>query len=358
MANSALILLAVLVVPTASLVAPCKKHSFLQRGDPADSETIEGDDCGNVGQIVGKWAKSKKVGELAGKAKAAVMGANLASENTAKAVAQAKSLGEKAGLDGKMPVGVKLAAEVAEKAGTAASDAATKLETTADTFGGKFADFAKDISDDDMIKLKKETEEATVASEDAIEAAEKALKKAAEAKAEAMKSSEGALKLIEATLADTTKLGEEAGEVAQKSKHAAGDIDDLVTKSEAAAGKLDDKIADAKEQKPVWEAYKDELKGRETAAADSATAVRDAVDELDTAAKDMADAAKTLADVKNDALSAPNKLLGQSGNLDKAGEEMRKTETKLATLKGKVQTLAKDGKRLADKVAETNKRLK
>jgi len=358
MAKSALILVVMLVVPTASLVSPCKKRSFLQRGDPADSKTIEGDDCGNVGQIVDKWAKSKKVGELAGKAKAAVMGANLASENTAKAVEQAKSLGEKAALDGKMPVGVKLAAGVAEKAGTAASDAATKLETTADTFGGKFADFAKDITDDDMIKLKKETEEATVASEDAIEAAEKALKKAAEAKEEAMKSSEGALKLIDGTLADSTKLMTELKEVSQKSKQMTGDIGDLIKKSEAAAGKLDDKIADAKEQAPVWEAYKDELKGREKAADDSSKAVGDAIDDLTSAADGMGGASETLADVKKDALSAPNKLLGQSGNIDKAEEAIRKTETKLAALKGKVQTLAKDGKRLAEKIKETNKRLK
>jgi len=138
--------LLILALPVASyMVDPrtgCKKVSLLHRGDPADSKTIDGDDCGNVKQINGMWAKSKKVGGLAGAAKAAAMGAEQAATNTGDAAASAKKLGEAVGLKGKIPEGVKLAVEAAEKAGKAASKAATDLTATADTFSGKFADFA------------------------------------------------------------------------------------------------------------------------------------------------------------------------------------------------------------------------
>lgn len=355
------IILALLLGSAASLVARpftgCKKVSLLHRGDPADSKTIEGDDCGNVNQIVGKWAKAKKVGGLAGAAKAAVMGADLAAKNTGDAVEQAKALGKKAGLKGEIPAGVKLAADSADKAGKAATKAAATLGTTADTFGGKFADFAKAISDDDIIKIKKETEAAVVAAEDATEAAERALKMAEEAKAEAMKSSAGALKLIEGTLADTTKLSTMVGDVSQKAKHAAEDVGDLIKKSKAAAKKVDGKMKDAKEQKPVWEAYKSDLEGREKAAEGSQKAVTDAIKDLAAAAKDMDGKAKTLQGVKDKALSSPNMLLGQSKNLGDAEESIRKTESGLQALKMKAGTMMQDSDRLASKIQETTKRL-
>jgi len=90
MARTAAILLTLLAAPSVALVAKpftgCKKVSLLHRGDPADSKTIDGDDCGNVQQIVGKWAKSKKVGQLNGAATAAVNNAKQASTNTDDAV--------------------------------------------------------------------------------------------------------------------------------------------------------------------------------------------------------------------------------------------------------------------------------
>jgi hypothetical protein len=102
MVSSSVIFVATLAV-AAALLTPehklqftgCKKLSLLQRGNPANSKTIEGDDCGNVKQIVGKWAKSKQVGKLAGAASAAVSGANLASKNTDDTIAAAKALGKK-----------------------------------------------------------------------------------------------------------------------------------------------------------------------------------------------------------------------------------------------------------------------
>merc|ERR1719409_502798 len=155
------------------------------------------------------------------------MGADLAAKNNEESVKQAKALGEKVGLDGKIPESVKLAAEVAEKAGKAASEAAAKLGTTTDTFKGKFDDFAKAVSDDDMIKIKKETEETTVAAQDAIDAAGRVLEKAAKAKEDAMKNSAGAVKLIESTTAETDKLAKQAQEISQKSEHAVKDVDTM-----------------------------------------------------------------------------------------------------------------------------------
>lgn len=355
------ILLALLVVPAVGLLtrpsSGCKKVSLLHRGDPADSKTIEGDDCGNVQQITTKWAKAKKVGGLAGKAKAAALAADKEAKNTEDAVKAAKALGEKVGLDGKIPESVKLAAEVAEKAGKAASEAAAKLGTTTDTFKGKFDDFAKAVSDDDMIKIKKETEETTVAAQDAIDAAGRVLEKAAKAKEDAMKNSAGAVKLIESTTAETDKLAKQAQEISQKSEHAVKDVDTMVKKSKAAAKKVDDKMKDAKEQKPVWEAYKADLEGREKEAEDAGKAVTDQIKKLGDATKDMGDKAKTLKDVKDKAQSTPALALGQQKNIDAAEESIRKTESELDFLKGKVGSMYKATKRLEAKIKETTDRL-
>merc|ERR1719484_410421 len=172
-----------------------------------------------------------------------------------------------------------------------------------------------------------------------------------------MKSSAGALKLIDGTLATTTDLSKQAGEAAQKSKHAAEDVGDLVKKSKAAAKKIDGKIKDAKEQKPVWEAYKKDLEGREKAAEDSAKGVTDAIKDLESAAKEMDSKAKTLKDVKDKGQSSPNALLGQNENIDACEAEIRNTERLLEHLKGKVGTMMKDSERLAGKIAETDERL-
>jgi len=330
----------------------------LHRGDPADAKTIEGDDCGNVKQIVGKWAKSKKVGGLAGAAKAAVMGADLAAKNTDDAVSRAKDIGKKVGLKDEMPQSVKLAAEEADKKSKAATKAGSTLKATADTFKGKFDNFAKDISDADITKIQEETQAAIDAADDAKEAGERALAKAAEAKEKAMKSVDGALKLIESTLADSTKLSKDVGVAAQKSEQAVKSVGDLIKKSKDAAKKIDKKAKDAKEQKPVWEAYKSDLEGREKAADQSSKDVTAAVKDVNSAKSDMDSKAKTLQGVKDAGQSAPNVLLGQTKNIDDAEAAIRKTETAFAALKSKVQTMMKDSERLAGKIEDTNKKLK
>jgi len=366
MATSTMFMLAMLAVPAVGLLAPtkqqpftgCKKVSLLHRGDPADAKTIDGDDCGNVKQIIGKWAKSKKVGGLAGAAKAAVMGADLAAENTDDAVSQANAIGKKVGLKDTIPESVKLAAAAADKASKAATKAAATLGTTADTFKGKFGNFAKDISDDDITKIQEETQAAIDAADDAKEAGDRALQKAGEAKEKAMKSVDGALALIEATLTDSKKLSEDAGVASQKSEQAVKSVGDLIKKSKAASTKIDGKIAKAKEQAPVWKAYKADLAGREKAAEQSGKDVTAAVEALGSAKDDMDAKAKTLQGVKDAGQSAPNVLLGQSKNIDDAEAAIRKTETTFAALKAKVQTMMKDSGRLAGKIDDTNKRLK
>jgi len=310
-----------------------------------------------VQQIVGKWAKSKKVGQLNGAATAAVNNAKQASTNTDDAVKRANALGAKVGLKGEVPVAVASAAKVAGKASDAATAAATKLKTTSDTFSGKFGNFAKAITDDDMVKIAKETEEAMVAAEDASEAAERVLKKADGAKDAAMKNSKGALALINGLIADTTKLSTGAGEAGQRSGEAVKDVGALVKKSKAAATKLDGKIKKAKEQAPVWEAYKADLEGRQKAAEDSAKEVTDAVKALNTADGDMDKQTKTLQGVADKAQSSQNAALGQTKNIGDTEESIRKTEAALLALKGKVGSMIKDTGRLADKLAETDKRL-
>jgi hypothetical protein len=331
-----------------------------KKGDPADSKTIEGDDCGNVKTIVGKWAKSKKVGGLAGSAKAAVLNADTAAKNLDDAIKQAKALGKKVGLEGKMPEPVKLAAESAEKTSKAATKASTELTTKLDKFKPKMASFAKEISNDDMVELKKATTEAITAAEDAAEAAERVLGKAEEARKKSLKSSDGALKAIGVAVEEAGKLSTVAGKAAQKSKHAAEDTADLVKKAKDAAKKIDDKIKDKDtgDQKPVWEAFKDDLKGREEAADESAKDVKKAIKDLEDAQKDLDDKAKTIKEVKDNAQSDPKEALGQTKNIDAAEESTRKLEAALDKLKGKVGSMMKDATRLEAKLEETAKKLK
>jgi chromosome segregation ATPase len=367
-----LALLLLLIVPSSSLsVSPnqkpftgCQKKlllSQLRREDPknpADSETIEGDDCGNVKTIIGKWAKSKKVGGLAGSAKAAALGAATASKNTDDAVTQAKEAGKKFDANGDVPESVQMAADVADKASKAASGASTSLDTKLSTFKGKMGEFAKEVTDEDMASLKEETDKAIVAASDADAAAERVISKAEEAKKKSLESSEGALKVIDGVLTDTGKLSDEAAEAMQKSKHAASDVDDLITKSKAMATKLDGKIADAEEQAPVWEALKSDLEGRESAAEDSKKAVDDAIKDVDTAKTDMDDKSKGLKDAKEKAQGAPKELLGKTSDIDAAEESARKTEKALVALKGKMGTMMKDAERLGAKTKEAGKKVK
>lgn len=361
MVRSTLAVMLLLAVPAASLLTKpftgCKKVSLLHRSDPADSATIEGDDCGNVKQIIGKWAKSKKVGELNGKAQAAALAADYAFPNIMDQAMAAQTLGEKVGLNGEVPSGVKSAAEAAMHAAYAMATAGSSLKGTSDAFKAKFGGFASAISDDDMVKIKEETEKLNTAVQDTMDLAARATQKADEAKEAAMKSSKGALALIEGLLADFSKLSKEVGEVSQKSKHAASDVTALIAKSKAAATKLDTKIGDAKEQAPVWEAFKSDLQGLEAAADESVKDVDAAIAALEAANTNMEAKAKVLQDVKDKAQSDSNSLLGQSETIGSSEESIRKTESELLALKGKVATLMKDSARLEDKIKTTNAKL-
>lgn len=336
----------------------CRHISLLSRGDPADSETIEGDDCGNVKQIVGKWAHAKEVGGLAGKAEAAKMGAELASKNTEAAANDAEAVGKKVGLKGEVPEGVKLAVKEAKEASKKAGGKATDLGVTVDTFKGKMGEFSEDVSNDDLVKLKKETTEAIEASGDAKDAAERVLAKAAEAKKDAMKNADSALAMIKDVTGTAEPLVEKAVVIGQKSTHAAEDAATLVKKADTISGKLKDKAADAKEQKPVWEAMDSDLKGRADAVTESEDDVKEAVKNLDKAADALKGKSKSLKETALKATGDPKKALGQSKNLDEAEEAVRKTEAELDILKGKVTTLMGDVKNLDKKIKESEAKLK
>jgi len=361
MVGSTLAAMLLLAVPTASLLTKpftgCKKVSLLHRSDPADSETIEGDDCGNVKQIIGKWAKSKKVGELNGKAQAAAMAGHNAFPIIADQVLAARTLGEKVGLNGEVSSGLKSAADAAMDAADNMATDASNLHGTSKAFKGKFGGFASAISDDDIIKIKEETEKMNTAVQDTMDLADRATQKADEAKEAAMKSSKGALVLIKGLLADSSKLSTQVGEVSQKAKHAAADVTALIAKSKAAATKLDTKIGDAKEQAPVWEASKSDLEGLEAAADESVKDVDAAIAALEAANTNVEAKAKVLQDVADKAQSDSNSLLGQTENIGSSEESIRKTESELIALKGKVATLMKDSSRLENKIKTTNAKL-
>lgn len=84
--------------------------------NPADSETIDGPDCGHVSKIIGKWGHAKKVGVYAGSARAAVMNADNAIRNTDDAVEAAEKVGKEVSEDGKVPSSISGAAGDAKDA--------------------------------------------------------------------------------------------------------------------------------------------------------------------------------------------------------------------------------------------------
>merc|ERR1719428_2809025 len=74
--------------------AGCREdpNAHIVPANMADSEIVEGPDCGNVKKIVNKFAKSTKVGKLSGEATNAITGA----ERAAAEAEDAKEATEKA----------------------------------------------------------------------------------------------------------------------------------------------------------------------------------------------------------------------------------------------------------------------
>jgi len=361
---SVVFVLTLLAVSASGLVhspfTGCRGVSLLHRGsgNPANSKAIEGEDCGNVQQIVGKWDKSKQVGDLAGTAKAAMTGADLVSKNSDDAVSRSKDLGKKIGLNGKIPTGLALAIGAVEKASKALSTASSTLKQTTATFKGKFSNFAKDVTDDDIMKMKKETKAANAASDKAHEVVTRMLKKAADAKKASMNTGTGALNLITATLADASKLSKKIHGISESAGVKNKDLADLLKACKGANKKLNGKIKVAKEQAPVWKAYKADLNGRKRTANKSRKAFIKATKALDKAVRRMDGESSGLQGVLDKSQSEPNALLGQNKNIAAAEEGLRKTEQAFAALKMSVQTMMKDGARLKEKLEETEKRLK
>jgi len=361
MARTAAVLLACLMaMPALALVKP--------KENPANSKTIEGKDCGNVKSIIGKWAKSKKVGELAGNAKAAIDSAKQASTNADAAVKAAEALGKKVGQDGKAPSSVTDAAKVATAASTAATKAAIGLKTLTSTFKGKFDDFAKAVSNDDIVKMEKDTIAANDAAQDAVDATERVVEKAEEAKAAAMKNTAGALALIKAQITASAELstkimGPTPVGIIQKTGFAVKDLDTIIGKSEKLVAKLDKKAnaKDTKEQKPVWESYSDAVTNAQKAAEDARDAVGDdskgAIKDVITAHDAMKKEEESLQKVADAAQSSQSAALGQAEAVAAAEAAVRETEEKLSTMMGKVMSMKKTEESLVAEMKDRSDRL-
>merc|ERR1719265_460017 len=96
----------------------------------ADSEIVDGPDCGNVKVVVAKYGKSTAVGKLGGETRNAISGAERAAAAANEADEKATKAAEAArGVGGKKAEG---AAEDAEKAAEGAGNAAADAETAAE----------------------------------------------------------------------------------------------------------------------------------------------------------------------------------------------------------------------------------
>jgi len=352
---SKFLLLAVLVASTTSLVVR-KGQTDCGGADPADSTTIDGDDCGNVKQIIGKWAKSKKVGSLNGAATAAINAATETAQNTDDAISRATTLGEQVGLGGHVPSAVASAAAVAVKASTAVTAAATALKTTSQTFKGKFGNFAKAVTDDDIIKIKKETREATEAKEDAEAAATRVTAKAAEAKEKAMKSSAGAKQMIEGLVKTMKTLSDKAGQATQTIEKQAKDTAAMAVTAGEYKTTLDTEAAASKEQAPVWQAYKDDLVRRESGAKEQSAAAVALNTKLTQAVAAMNVIAKDFQATLVSASSDQNAWLGQAEKISTAEQAIRGSDQAFANLQKPMQSLVKDNSAFDKKLKATHEK--
>lgn len=355
-AMTAALMFTMLVVPTAGLVTKPGCQSFLQRKqNPANSKNIEGEDCGNVNNIIGKWAKSKKVGNLAGAAQAAANEVEQAAKNAEAATNAAEKLAK--AWSSSVPKALKAVIKVSSEAYGAANTAASGLKTAVTTFKGKFGDFAKTVTDADMVAMKAKITAAKVAAKDATAAAARATLKAEENKAATMKTSAGVEKAATKLIAEMTKLSESNVKLLAKS-----------TEDQKSAVRMTGRVPDLSktiknsgDQKPVWEAYKADL-------AKQVEVVNAAKGKVAAAEKAAQKAAKTLfgEEGRMGALvttkeqqtlrseSDSSAALGQGKDLDEADAEIRTYKQKVADLVAKLASMNK----LADKLEATTKKIR
>jgi len=356
-------MLRAVVVVTAWLQASWPADALVtQRGredpekDPEYSKLIKGPDCGHVKQIIGKYQKAAKVGKVAGTARGVITQADIAAGKVDAAVTRAKEIGKSLG---ELPKAIKEAISSAEKAAKEASTASAALDTELETFKTKVSGSdisGADVTDEDMVKLKKAAEAAKDAGGAAFASAERVLSKAEESEKAAKEKSEESAGKVRILMSMAGPLLEKLPKATQEAGWAVDKADATATKADDTLKKVEDKIKDAKDQKPVWEALKEGIKGHVDGVKEmkepmkkAQTAVSDAEKALQEAVKPLKEALKTAA--------GGGVVSDISEDLTKAEKATDKASQALTALKGKQDSLVKSHDRLKSELEAAEKKL-
>jgi chromosome segregation ATPase len=356
--------LAAFIGAAAVLLADAKLTVRREDPDPerlADSDVIDGPDCGHVKQIIGKWGKAKKAGKLAGEAKGAVMQADKAANIVDKVITRAENIGKEIN-DGDIPDSVKRPADHAKDKSTEASNKAGELDTMVGAFKNKITEHefsAKAVASGDMSDLKKKTVEVNDAIKDSYDAAERALSKAQDEKKKALKDAGKALKILKATFDKAEPLIKDSKELAQKSTHAMEDGEDIASKAEGVVSDVRSHADEADDQAPVFRVLADNLEAMKESVTTAKDSLNTAIGEMETAADDLqthaddlksaiehGDAGETEA-VQSQATEVPE----IEGALDKLSSEITSVKSHAKNLLERIDLLKKDMKNAEKKIA-------
>jgi len=326
---------------------------------PEYSKLIKGPDCGHVKQIIGKYSKAAKVGKLAGSARGVITQADIAAGKVDAAVSRAKEMGKSLTKDGELPKAIKDSIASAEKAAKEASKASATLDTELETFKKKVSGSdisGADVTDEDLVKLKKAADAAKDAGGAAFASAERVLSKAKETEDAAKEKSEQSTGRVRVLISTAEPLLEKLPKAAQEAGWAVDKADAATKKADDTLKKVEGKIKDAKDQKPVWEALKDGIKGHVDGVKDmkdpmkkATTAVTDADKALQGAMKPLKKASET---------AAGGGVVSEiSEDLTKAEKAIDEANQALTALKGKQESLVKSQGRLEAELDKAEKKL-
>jgi len=270
--------------------------------EPADSEIVEGPDCGHVSSVIGKFSKSAKVGKLLGQASGAVGQADSASDTADSAAEKAKDLAKAAAkVGGAEFKAAEDAAKDAKKASEDATSASTDLQSQYDKVKdslGETDGAGYGAKDADVTELKDMKKKAVAATKKALSSAENALKRGEAAKQAALKNADAAVEVIGVVSKAAAKKVKESKEFQQKAKFVADDAKKYAEKAKEVLGKVEKKVDDAGDQKPVWEALHGNLDAEIGDLEEKADELETKIDDLKTATEE----ADTKAEPMNEAL--------------------------------------------------------
>jgi len=263
--------------------------------NPADSQTIDGPDCGQVKKIFPQWEKAKQVGQVAGKGHGTISNSNAVVGRLRAASARVREAGNALGESGTPHPAITAAADKADQVATEVEGKVSALEAKLGPFTNAIGSSdmsGASVTDEQVLEVKDLTSALELSTRGAQDEVQRLLKKADEVQAEAMKSSETQARLIASVLSSVTPLLKESPDVAQKAGWAVNEAKAAITAADAVAAKIDPTTAG--DQQPVVEAAKSGLETKKQAVAEAHPLVTAAIADVNTVTQTLTEKTKTL----------------------------------------------------------------